>query len=1250
MGFLHDLFAATADADGEALAIDGGLGKLTYAHLLDRADQIKAQLGGAGAHPGLRIAVTADTLGLDLYPALLAVSALDCALVPFESGGSSGELARLDRLGVWARIGGAEHGTVELSRHTAAEAVRAPESECYVLSTSGSTNAPKDVAISDRNLRSYADYLRAQARVGPGDRISQNYRPQFDAFYEVLVLAAVGRAAMVVPEGRENLLIQRFCTRWDITVWNSVPSQVVMAHRLRQLAPGSLGLVRSAVFGGESLTPQCLSLWREAAPASTVINSYGPSETTIAITEHVMAPGATVDRVEVPIGRVLPHLQWRLIEPVTAPGEVELCVRGPQVFAGYLDPRHNASRFYVEEAGGHRLLADGVPGPDDWYRTGDIVTEGPDGLRFGRRVDHEVKVRGKRVDLAEVETELRGHPGVADARAMVVDDAVHAVVEAMGPDVRDDQIDVSGLRDYARPRTVVWVESLPRLANGKTDLKAIESMLRQGDRKPAEGEADSEGKPLRVAMEDVLLAVLRRKTADSAAVRADRSWAQNGGTSLEAYAALMRIDQELGVVVPVHEILSPRPLGELLDEYADRGAQSPTVVSDVDGDLVPATASQRRHWRHAQSAGSAAFLNIGEAMARTARFDPARAETALRALVGRHESLRNRYVLAPTGELLLDQVADWPSRVEFVHHDEVATAADADALIRAAIGQAFALDVAPPVRGGCVPLPDGTGISYFVVHHIAADGWSADLLRRDFLALYEGQDTDLPDATPFSHYAGTLAARTRAGQYADDIAYWREKFTKVSPEFSIARREGDAVGQRAASVRLSWDAPGEADAVRAAARELGVTTYSLMLAGLLVGAHVMSGEDDVVVMSGVANRNRAVYQETVGLFTNQIFFVGDFRESAAPAADYVRRVHDDVVTSLGRSELPIEVVLDEIGAYASRTLAPYANILFQAADAPIEPRAIQDGTWRNHPLGTGTIKRHCNIHLVDTGTVLALDLDYSVAVVGEKDANRLLTAIRVGVEHLRQAADASVADLAETVRRAVGDCADAVTVFTVDYPGARAEPALAAFIRESFPDTRAVELPVPRSVAAGEIEDCLRRGVDAVARVKGPKVVLAYCSASAWARYLRQSLPEDVVLVCVSGNTLTEADWAEEFADIARRFHPEADLSALAPRIPRVGDLAGRCAAAVDVVATMRSLLESAMRQRFGDTLGRVAKETIEVQLAWMAYLGTCVVLDSLTDADSAQVDLVGNLAEGAGDLADLLRDLVTVPEPEGSR
>ncbi len=238
----------------------------------------------------------------------------------------------------------------------------------------------------------------------------------------------------------------------------------------------------------------------------------------------------------------------------------------------------------------------------------------------------------------------------------------------------------------------------------------------------------------------------------------------------------------------------------------------------------------------------------------------------------------------------------------------------------------------------------------------------------------------------------------------------------------------------------------------------------------------------------------------------------------------------------------------------------------------------------------------------------------------------------------------------ERVREAAGERAPELRVFTVDYPGARSEPALADFVRERFPACLVVELPVPRSLDGDEFRQALEASREAIGRVDGPGLVLSYCSASAWARYLTAEVAGaaggKLRLLAVNGNTVTRADWVQEWAELVHRFAPDAE-----PALP--ADAPGEAAATPEelwgaadrTLAAMGECLEDAYRTRFGDPLGRVARETMEVQLAWLAYLGGCTVLGALAGgSQEGSFAFPGDLQDGAEELVARLRPELVLP------
>lgn len=369
---------------------------------------------------------------------------------------------------------------------------RDPDATAYVLHTSGSTGRPKGVPLAHRCVSAYLEHVIPRYEIGPGCRLSQTFDLTFDPSVFDMFAAWGSGATLVVPSRGDLLAPAAFVAGRGITHWFSVPSVVSFAGRLRGLAPGAMPGLRWSLFAGEALTLQQARAWQAAAPGSVIENIYGPTELTVTCTEYRLPadPGdwpATANGT-VPIGTLYPALEHVVLGEDGRPAaDGELCVRGPQRFGGYDDPAENAGRFHAPDpsADGSRRPYDGRAPLTDrhWYRTGDrVVTE--DGQLVHRgRLDHQLKVRGYRVELGEIEGALRDLPGVADAVVLPVtgtDGALDLVGVHTGQPLDGDAA-LDRLRhrlpDYMIPRRLVWHEELPLNANGKTDRAALAASL-----------------------------------------------------------------------------------------------------------------------------------------------------------------------------------------------------------------------------------------------------------------------------------------------------------------------------------------------------------------------------------------------------------------------------------------------------------------------------------------------------------------------------------------------------------------------------------------------------------------------------------------------------------------------------------------------------------------------------------------------------------------------------------------------------
>jgi len=287
-----------------------------------------------------------------------------------------------------------------------------PSDTAYVLFTSGSTGQPKGVPISHGSTHHYFQLLDKRYDFHSGDAFSQTFDVNFDcAMFDMFCAWGAGASLHPVPARAYRDLPGFFAER-GMTVWFSTPSAIALTRRMGGLVPDAMPTLRWSLFAGEGLRADDAADWQAAAPRSAVENLYGPTELTVTVTGHrwsAESSPALCGNGLVPIGRLHEGHELVLLDEDGRPGagpEGELCVTGPQMTAGYLDPEDNPGRF-LEHAG------------RTWYRTGDRVRvlDGGELLYLGR-LDAQVQIQGWRVELAEVEHAVRACDGVQDAVAV----------------------------------------------------------------------------------------------------------------------------------------------------------------------------------------------------------------------------------------------------------------------------------------------------------------------------------------------------------------------------------------------------------------------------------------------------------------------------------------------------------------------------------------------------------------------------------------------------------------------------------------------------------------------------------------------------------------------------------------------------------------------------------------------------------------------------------------------------------------
>jgi amino acid adenylation domain-containing protein len=462
----------------------------------------------------------------------------------------------------------------------------APEDVAYVIYTSGTTGRPKGVPVTHAAVTALLSATADLFAFSPADRWLLFHSLAFDfAVWELWGALTTGGRLVVLPQGAarapEDTL--RVVTERRITVLNQTPTAFGALAATALRADAEFPDLRYVVFGGEKLTPALIRPWaaRHGLDRPRLVNMYGITETTVHATYHEITAADLAGEASC-IGRPLPGFRVRVMREdglEAAPGERgELWLSGPQVTAGYLNrPDLDAERF---------VEATGPDGTLRYYRSGDLVGTGPDGtLLYHGRADLQVKLRGHRIELSEIEAVVRSHPLVADAVVWVhtFRDDDERLVCAFTP-AGDAPDGMAVLRDHAarelppymRPSRYLHVPDLPRTVNGKIDRAAV---ARLGPMPPvaARAEEPAARRPGTAGTERYLRG-LWEELLGTSGIGPDGHFFELGGHSLMTFRIQRRVSRDLGVQVTQREIMeNPRliEMARLID------AQRPEAESSV---------------------------------------------------------------------------------------------------------------------------------------------------------------------------------------------------------------------------------------------------------------------------------------------------------------------------------------------------------------------------------------------------------------------------------------------------------------------------------------------------------------------------------------------------------------------------------------------------------------------------------------------------------------------------------------------
>ncbi|QEW45258.1 non-ribosomal peptide synthetase [Burkholderia pseudomallei] len=1045
---LHRLFEAQAARYPDTIALIADGEPVGYAELNRRANRLARHLSARGLQPDQRVAICIDR-GIDMVVAMLAVLKAGGAYVPLDPAYPSERLDYLLRdcapvaLLTHARLGASmqtrlvlalarlDTGCALIDLESDAGAWRherdddpppsglTPRHLAYVIYTSGSTGQPKGVMVEHRSVCNLVAWHAGAFDVGTGCRSASVAGVAFDATtWEVWAALCNGGCLSLAPgdAASDPQALLRWWRAQELDVGFLVTPLAELAYATGQSNAG----MRTLLIGGDRL-----SRWPDSMPpGQMLVNNYGPTEATVVATSGRLQPGEATP----PIGRPIANTRVYVLDAWLRPAPIgvagELYIGGVQVARGYLNrPELTRERFIDDPfVAGGRL-----------YKTGDLARWRTDGsLEYLGRNDFQVKIRGFRIELGEIEAQLAKVAGVRevvvlarDSASAVRDSATeHATPNALSPSPETStataaatatatatekrlvayytgDADVAALRaqaaqhlpSYMVPSAYVRLDAWPLTPNGKLDRRALPA--------PADDAyARAEYEAPQGAKEEALAAIWRELLHVERVSRHDNFF-ELGGHSLLAVQLVSRLRQALSVEVALSTVFDAPVLSALASRLDDNTAAvlPPIPLAPRDGRIALSLAQQRL-WFLTQLEGVSEAYHMSGAVRLDGPLNREVLQRALNRIVMRHEALRTCFVreegepiqvIQPHADLTMSYHD--LREAESIRHEAGNREQRAKNLSQAHASAPFDLSRDLPVRVLLLQLADEAHVVQVVMHHIASDGWSVGVFLQELSALYgsfiaEQGDPLAPLPLQYADYAAWQRRWLASGQLEKQGAFWQTNLSGAPTllELPTDRPRPPKQSHAGASVEVKLGAA-LSERVKRLSQRHGVTPYMTLLSSWAAVLSRLSGQEEVVIGSPVAGRNRTEVEALIGFFVNTLALRLDL-SSEPTVGELLKRTKAQVLSAQAHQDLPFDQVVERVKPPRSTAHPPLFQVMFDWHNTPARALTMPGLTVSVASTETTTSQYDLVLSMQERNGDIVGHLNYATALFDEQTARR----------------------------------------------------------------------------------------------------------------------------------------------------------------------------------------------------------------------------------------------------------------------
>ncbi|MBL6449608.1 amino acid adenylation domain-containing protein [Fulvivirga sp. 29W222] len=823
----------------------------------------------------------------------------------------------------------------------------------YMYFTSGSTGKPKSIVGQNDSLLQFILWEVSEFSINKNDRFSQLISPYFDAFLRDVFVPLFAGGTVCIPESQEvfdplNLLA--WLETKQVTAIHCVPS-VFRVFNSNELSEDQLGSLRYIFLSGERVIPAELKSWYEKKGESTeLVNFYGATETTM-IRAFYRIKSEDAGKVRIPVGKAIRGSQVLVLDetmkpcPALTPGDVYI-VSEYFTKGYYKNEALNATSFItLENEEGKPLTA---------YKTGDRGEINADGnLDLLGRNDRQVKMRGIRIELEELENVVSASPHVKNAMAIVVKQDLPEAEIRMYVELVDFEDQENGIKElwqllkvqlpeYMHPALLIPLKSIPLLSNGKVDIKALEKIQPQKTESATEPSNETEAK---------LLAIWKT-VLNSDSISVTDNFLRIGGNSISLMKLIGRIYREFGVRLTLGHALKNLTVRQQAHKVQELNQDSVFVISKVEsGVRFPLSKNQERMLFEAETNKDVAYnLPIAWTISEHVQID--KMVEVFNQIIERHEAFRTSFVF---DDKKFWQVINAPWEIEI---ETIEVKGGESEILQAAktFVRPFQLESGKLLRVGIIQ-SDTSRVVIADTHHIVCDGMSQINLIRDFLAFYNNQ-TPQPLNIQFKDYAVWENKFRESGEYAKSGLFWKQILNKKTPKLGFQpfyEAEGNGEGSHL-EFFVSKDII--AQLIKAYEKN-NVTAFSIIYTLYFLMLSKVTGQKDITIGINAIGRIQQEVMGIIGMFAKTLpvrFEVkGEltFPQMVLDAHNLLTEVNEkqlfdlsDITDDLIRSQ-----ILDK-GQQLIETMLVFQNLDFsglKVADNSFTPFQIDMGGAK-HPL------------------------------------------------------------------------------------------------------------------------------------------------------------------------------------------------------------------------------------------------------------------------------------------------------------